>query len=84
MGHTLVEEHPIGILQTEGVAVHAVVVGLLVIEKGLLLEIGQVTLIDTHAVPHAVAGSDLAIDQAGVDRLRRHLPSEGGITQPAL
>ena len=60
---TQVELHLLRILHTERVTIHTIAVALRIIQNGCLFEILQVTLVDSHFVPHLITGRNETISQ---------------------
>ena len=77
-----VEEHRAGIAVAEGMAVHAVVVRLAVLDDGGLRERGQVALVNAHRAPVLVAGRDEAVGQVRVNLLVGDVERERGVLDP--
>ena len=64
---THVEEHPVRILHTEGMAVHAILFRLTVLDDGRLLVVGEASLVDTHLSPEFIPRLNETIGYVGID-----------------
>ncbi len=81
---THVQQHPVGILLAEGVAVDTVEIAHLVFVDRGLLKTAQIALVNAHPVPQCITRLDEPVGQVAVDRLGSHADRDRLVTLPAL
>ena len=81
---TDIHHRELRILVGEGVAVHAAVLQLLIVPKGVGVKVLYATLLNLYLVPDLVVGLYQSIGEIGINLIFDNLPSEGLILNPLI